>query len=84
MNNIVILYEIVPVGDGLHYICKNNAGEYYKEHKGYTVKEMLVFDSESTAKKYINKHLDADLYKPEKFGYNIKHLPCEVITGNDM
>jgi hypothetical protein len=84
VNNVVLLFEIVPIGDGLHYMCKNDAGKYYKEHKGYTVKEMLAFDSESTAQKYIKKYMDTNLYKPEMFGYDIKCLPCIVITASDI
>lgn len=79
-DEVVTLFEIVPVGDGVHYMCKNNMGEYYREHKAYTVKEQLAFDTEVTAQKYIDKYLDTNLYKPEAFGYNLKYLPCKLIT----
>ena len=79
-DEVVTLFEIVPVNDGSHYMCKNSNGEYYQEHKAYTVKEQLAFDTEATAQKYIDKYLNADLYKPEMFGYNLKYLPCKLIT----
>ena len=79
-DEVVTLFEIVPVGDGVHYMCKNSNGEYYREHKAYTVKEQLVFTTEAMAQKYIDKYLDADLYTPEAFGYNLKYLPCKLIT----
>lgn len=83
MYNVIELYEIVPVGDGSHYICKNEYGEYYREHKAYHNKDQLAFDTAKTAQKYIDKYLDAKSYKPEIFGYNVDYLTFEVITEVD-
>lgn len=80
MYDVIELYEIVPVGDGMHYICKNELGEHYREHKAYMVKEQLVFNTKATAQEYIKKYLDADYYIPEAFGYSVEHLPCAIIT----
>lgn len=80
MSDVVKLYEIVPVGDGSHCICKNELGEHYRERKEYTTKEQLVFNTKATAQEYIKKYLDADYYIPEAFGYSVEHLPCAIIT----
>ena len=80
---IVELFEIVPVGDGSHYLCKDNSGRYFTEHKAIDRSEQLVFDSETVAQSYINKYLDADKYVPELFGYDLDYLPADVITFVD-
>jgi hypothetical protein len=80
MNEVFILYEIVPIGDGSHYMCKNENGEYYREHKACNSKDQLVFSSKHMAQKYIDKYLNADHYVPEQFGYNIDYLLCKIIT----
>jgi hypothetical protein len=83
MYNVVELYEIVPVGDGSHYMCRNEAGEYYRQHKAYHNKDQLAFYTEEIAQKYIDKYLDSELYKPEWFGYNLDYLFFEIITEVD-
>ena len=79
MTEFTNLFEIVPIGDGVHYLCKDSSGRYFTEHKANTIREQLVFDSEVTAQKYIEKYLDINKYKPELFGYNIKFLPSKII-----
>lgn len=80
MGNIITLFGIVPIGDGSHYLCKDSSGEYFIEHKAYTVKEQLAFYSEETAQKYIDKYLDANKYKPEVFGHNIDYILFDIIS----
>lgn len=79
MTEFINLFEIVPIGDGVHYLCQDSSGRYFTEHKANTVKEQLVFDLEVTAQKYIEKYLDANKYKPEFFGCNVKFLPNNII-----
>ena len=79
MAKLINLFEVVPIGDGMHYLCQDSSGRYFTEHKANTVKEQLVFDSEATAQKYIEKYLDVNKYKPELFGRNIKFLPSNII-----
>ena len=83
MCNIITLYEIVPIGDGSHYLCQDSSGEYFTEHKAYTVKEQLAFYSEEMAQKYIDKYLDTSKYKPEIFGYNIDCMPFDIVDEVD-
>jgi hypothetical protein len=79
-GDITELFEIVPINDGLHYLCKDKSGQYFKRHKGESqTKEDLVFISKKVAQDYIDKYLDANKYIPEVFGYNIDYLVADLI-----
>lgn len=80
MNNITTLYEIVPVNDGIHYMCIDKNGNYFRQHKAYTIKEQLAFYDESVAQAYIDKYMDNKLYVTERFGYDLSGNPFDVIT----
>lgn len=83
MYNVIDLYEIVPIGDGSHYMCKDEDGKYYRQHKAYDSTDQLAFYTEETAQKYIDKYLDSKLYKPEIFGRNVDYLSFKIITEVD-
>ena len=83
MSEVVELYEIVPIGDGSHYICKNENGEYYRQPKSHDNADQLAFYTEATAQRYIDKYLDSKLYKPEFFGHNVDYLSFDIITEVD-
>ena len=80
MIECITLYEIVPIGDGMHYMCKNENGEYYRQTKAHDNTDQLAFYTEATAQQYIDKYLDPKLYKPEIFGRNVDYLSFDIIT----
>lgn len=85
MCDIVELYEIIPINSGLHYVCYDKQTDnYYNEHKGNTVKEALVFNTEKAAIDYINKYLNPELYSVEKFGYSISKAPFIIRTAENL
>ena len=81
MNDVVILYEIVPVDSGIHYICYDETIDYYyRAHKGETDKNALVFDTKEAAEEYIKVYfpMSTDAYKAEEFGYSLSKAPFKI------
>jgi hypothetical protein len=87
MDEVVILYEIVPVDSGSHYMCYDpETDTYYREHKAYTHQQTLAFDTEAAAQEYINLYMYKieGKYKPEFFGYNLSFAPFKVRTITNL
>ena len=83
MNDVVVLYEIVPVDSGIEYICYDEAIDYYyRAHKSKTDKNALAFDTKEAAEEYIQTHfpMSANAYKAEEFGYSLSKAPFKIRT----
>ena len=78
-NDFIDLYSIILSNDRNYYVCKDSSGEYFIEHKGDITNGKLVFYSEAVAQDYINKYLDVDKYKPERYMCNVNYLPDNII-----
>ena len=87
MDEVVILYEIVPTDSGSHYMCYNpETNTYYREHKAYTHQQALAFDTDAAAKEYINLYMNniEGNYKSEAFGYNLSVAPFKIRTITNL
>jgi hypothetical protein len=79
-SKIKDFYNIVPISDGFHYLCKDADGNYFKHHKAEEeIREHLIFKTSEAAQDYINRYLDPIKYKPEIFGYRVDYLVAEVL-----
>jgi hypothetical protein len=82
MNKLIELFSIVPVGDGYHYLCKDNDGNYFERNKNErNTNERLIFESKALAKAYIDKYLDAEKYEPGFIWYRDDCIPNNVIRN---
>lgn len=79
INDFIDLYSIIMSNDRNYCVYKDAAGEYCLKHKGNDDNGKLVFYSEAVAQDYINKYLDADKYKPERYICNVNYLPDNII-----
>ena len=79
MNDFIDLYSIILSNDRNYCVHKDEAGEYFLNHKGNDANGKLVFYSEVVAQDYINKYLDVDKYKPERYMCNVNYLPDNII-----
>lgn len=87
MNDVVVLYEIVPVDSGITYMAYDGAIDYYyRVHKAETDKNALVFDTKEAAEKYIQMYMimRANAYKAEEFGYSLSKAPFRIRTLADL
>ena len=87
MNDVALLYEIVPVDSGITYIAYDEATDYYyRVHKSETDKNSLVFDTKEAAEKYIQIYfsMSANVYKAEEFGYSLSKAPFKIRTLADL
>jgi hypothetical protein len=87
MNDVALLYEIVPVDSGITYIAYDEAIDYYyRVHKSETDKNSLVFDTKEAAEKYIQIYfpISANVYKAEEFGYSLSKAPFKIRTLADL
>jgi hypothetical protein len=79
----VTLFQIVPVNDGYHYMCKNAEGYYLNRKEESGTVDDLIFETEQIAQKYINRYSSSFnlnyCWKPEDILYNVKYIPTEVI-----
>ena len=80
MDKVIECFEIVPIGDGLHYLCRDGDGHYFHQHKAESdTSDRLIFESEALAQDYIDRYLDGAKYRPEYVVYNAKYLPKNII-----
>ena len=83
MNDVVVLYEIVPVDSGIHYMAYDEKIDYYyRVHKSETDKNALAFDTRAAAEEYIKVHFQKtpNAYKAEEFGYSLSKAPFKIRT----
>lgn len=85
MNDYIELFRIVPNGDGYHYLCRNNDGQFYFEHKTNNNDEVLVFATKELTQECIDTYMstpdDMVGYVPEFVLYHKYHLPQNIIYG---
>lgn len=64
-----IFYQIVPFGDGYHYMCRSDKGDIYIGSKNLDEKyfNKLIFNTINEAQDFIEKYLDKNKYVPEIF-----------------
>ena len=79
INDFISLYGIILSNDRNYYVCKNDSGQYFIEHKGDNTNGKLVFYSGDVAQSYIDKYLDSNKFKPERYICNIDYLPDNII-----
>ena len=87
MNDVVVLYEIVPTNTGIHYLCHDEKIDYYyRAHKAETDKNALVFDSREAAEEYIKTYfpMSTKSYKAEEFGYSLSKAPFKIRTLDNL
>lgn len=85
MPDYIELFRIVLNGDGYHYLCRNNDGQFYFEHKKNNNNEALIFVTKELAQDCIDTYMstpgDMVVYVPEFILYHRDHLPQNIIRG---
>ena len=80
MAKFIELFSIVPIGDGFHYLCRDDDGNYFQRRKiDHSINERLIFESEVLAQNYIDKYLDAERYMSECILYREDYAPKNII-----
>ena len=78
MDKFIEFFSIVPIGDGYHYLCKDNNGNHFEKHKiEFDTGERLIFENEHLARQYIDKYLDVERYRP---GFILYRNDCIIGT----
>lgn len=77
VNNMGMYWQIVPTGDGYHYLGIKN-GEYisYPKSEGKT-NLSLIFKSLHECDNYIHEHLDSKVYNSEELWLDEKYFGLE-------
>ncbi len=63
-------WQIVPIGDGYHYLCKDKSGDFVSQRKDEELKEdltPLVFKDVESSQKFIEGNFLKEEYIPEEF-----------------
>ena len=63
-------WQIVPIGDGYHYLYKDKNGNFVLQRKGEELKEdltPLVFEDIKSTQKFIEDNSLKEKYIPEEF-----------------
>lgn len=79
INDFVFLYSIILSNDRNYYVCKDDFGQYFIGHKGGDANGKLVFYSGDVAQSYIDKYLDANKFKPERYICHVDYLSDNII-----
>ena len=67
MHSYTLYYQIVPIGDGYHYVGLNENNQPTLYHKKYRTPQTtnLLFKTEEAAQEYININLEVSRFKPQ-------------------